>query len=701
MMWLIQPDPTKTICADFSQGNTKKFRQNAGKQCLAMSLTAIIYNHITNANEWDSTVLNDILCAGNNLYSFISNSVKKSYLLLTDVPEMVSVFDGIYCMQYGEPFAGDLFMANTALPYYSIDNALNNLFAETHLNYQHCMLTIGSNTVAILKTSEGTFKVFDSHSRDLYGIPHPFGKCILTSVDSIENLVIYFQSIVPLGNETPFELKGVTVQLNSDITQISGLASSQSAKECVKQKRSEETESQKQIRLEIARKYKKAKQVTETETEKQTRLKNASEYQKAKRASETENEKQTRLGNVRNYDKRKRAQETEIEKQTRLASANQNKRKRLCTSTQIINQQDYLNKFDIEKDGSIHEQSWAKNNINKFSKSIQFFISQCTICQEAWPLNSKPRSPDCYICPRCARDTKSPRKFSLENSMIPSPVPTELQNLTQVEEMLIARALPIMRVYIKPGGQRGYSGHCVNLPQNVKELATSLPRYPKDLSVIIVKVKGKNNSFRDVAVRREKVHNALLWLLQNNPHYAELEINEDALNSLPENGIPADLMTVETENEIISNDDVMSDLGPPTENPSEDIVYNNSTDMNSFLPVGEQLEQEIEAVRNQLSANEPMTWPAIESEPLNEYQISHLATMAFPTLFPDGKDDPTNQSILRNVPLQERIKHLLKFAEFIDGKWVYRFANHPRFSYWAFNMIHRKRILQQSGIFIN
>ena len=54
-------DPTKTICADFSQGNTKKFRQNSGKQCLAMSLTAIIYIHITNANTWDSTILNSIL----------------------------------------------------------------------------------------------------------------------------------------------------------------------------------------------------------------------------------------------------------------------------------------------------------------------------------------------------------------------------------------------------------------------------------------------------------------------------------------------------------------------------------------------------------------------------------------------------------------------------------------------------------------
>ena len=117
-------DPTKTICADFSQGNTKKFRQHSGKQCLAMPLTAIIYNHITNANTWDSTILDSILCSGNNLYSFISNSVNKSYLLLTDVPEMVSFFYGIYCMQYGDPFAGDLFMANTALPYSSIDTVM-------------------------------------------------------------------------------------------------------------------------------------------------------------------------------------------------------------------------------------------------------------------------------------------------------------------------------------------------------------------------------------------------------------------------------------------------------------------------------------------------------------------------------------------------------------------------------------------------
>lgn len=284
--------------------------------------------------------------------------------------------------------------------------------------------------------------------------------------------------------------------------------------------------------------------------------------------------------------------------------------------------------------------------------------------------------------------------------MIPSPVPPELQGLSQVEEMLIARALPIMRVYIKPGGQRGYSGHCINLPQNVKELASSLPRYPKDLSVIIVKMKGRNDTFKYVIVRRQKVHDALLWLAQNNPHYADVEIDELALNSLPDNGVSTDLLTVETEDHILSDENIDFDLGPPTDNHSEDTVYNESTDMSSFLPVGQQQEQELNAVRTQLSGNDQMSWPSVDDQPINEYQTQFLATMAFPTPFPDGKGDPTSQTLTRDVPLLERVKHLIKFAEKINGKWVYRFASHPRFSYWAFNMIQRKRTLEQTGIFL-
>ena len=180
---------------------------------------------------------------------------------------------------------------------------------------------------------------------------------------------------------------------------------------------------------------------------------------------------------------------------------------------------------------------------------------------------------------------KAPTKFSVENSMVPGQVPEQLQNLTQVEEMLIARALPIMRVYIKPGGHRGYSGHCINLPQNITEIASALSRYPKDISVIVVKVIGKNNTFKDVNVRRHKVDSAFLWLIQNNPHYNDVKVDNSALCSLPENGVPFDISTVDADSDILSDEIPHPDQRPLNE---ENVVYNKSTEMSSFLPVGRQ-----------------------------------------------------------------------------------------------------------------
>ena len=166
------------------------------------------------------------------------------------------------------------------------------------------------------------------------------------------------------------------------------------------------------------------------------------------------------------------------------------------------------------------EQKRVLRNIDLFHKSNKYLVNQCTICIEAWPSvgSRKNCTASEYKCLRCVRDKNHPKKFSKENNMIPSAVPCQLQGLTQVEEMLIARALPITRVYVKPGGQRGYSGHCINLPQHVEELACSLPRYPKDLSVIVVRRKGKENSFKDLSVRKKNVADALHWLITNNPN---------------------------------------------------------------------------------------------------------------------------------------------------------------------------------------
>ena len=100
--------------------------------------------------------------------------------------------------------------------------------------------------------------------------------------------------------------------------------------------------------------------------------------------------------------------------------------------------------------------------------------------------------------------------------------------------------------------------------------------------MIIVKMKGRNDTLKDVIVRRQKVHDALLWFAQNNPHCADVEINEQALNSLPDNGAPTDLLTVETGDHILLEGNIDLDLGPLIDNHSEDTVYKKSTDISSF-----------------------------------------------------------------------------------------------------------------------
>ena len=470
-------------------------------------------------------------------------------------------------------------------PYYDIHTALLNIF----LNDSHAILILEGYMMALIKQMNEFF-LFDSHARDSSGMPDPNGTAVVMKFTNILELEQYLYSLSIELYTNSFEI--VPVQFNIYIASKSK-TKGENDREYQKKRRSVETTSEAQIRLQKVRESIKRRQSKETDSERQNRLQKENESKKRKLSEETDSERRNRLQKENESKKRKRSEETDSERRNRLEKENESKTRKLSEETDSerrnrlekdrlskkqkraqrvsqpqpeLSQTDYLNLFDITQNGGIEEQCWAKTNISKFNKSMQYTVIQCTVCQEAWPLKSKPQSP--YVCSRCSRDKKSPQKFSHG--------PLELQNLTQIEEMLIARALPIMRVYIKPGGQRGYSGHCINLPQNVTELAISLPRYPKDLAIIIVKVKGRDNTFRDVTVRKQNVHNALLWLITNNPHYSQLTINEDALNSLPENGVPPDLMTVETNDDIVSDDNCSPDAGPPTGNPSEDIVYNDS-----------------------------------------------------------------------------------------------------------------------------
>eukprot|EP00795_Rhopilema_esculentum_P003598 gene3598-13017_t len=106
----------------------------------------------------------------------------------------------------------------------------------------------------------------------------------------------------------------------------------------------------------------------------------------------------------------------------------------------------------------------------------------------------------------------SPGKSTPEKDANRNIVTAELQNLTQFEEMLIARAFPVIQVYTKArGGQRAYKGHVLTLPQDVQQLADILPRCAKDLPVIIIQMYGKEYQSQAFRLRRQAVADALHW----------------------------------------------------------------------------------------------------------------------------------------------------------------------------------------------
>ena len=100
-------DCSETVCADFSQGDPR-FGKNSGKEGVAMS-PSIVNNTTYNVNIWDTSTLNTILFTAKSLYRYISRPINKGLLLLTDIPEMVSVDNIIYCLQYSESLYGGQF----------------------------------------------------------------------------------------------------------------------------------------------------------------------------------------------------------------------------------------------------------------------------------------------------------------------------------------------------------------------------------------------------------------------------------------------------------------------------------------------------------------------------------------------------------------------------------------------------------------
>ena len=121
----------------------------------------------------------------------------------------------------------------------------------------------------------------------------------------------------------------------------------------------------------------------------------------------------------------------------------------------------------------------------------------------------------------------------------------------------------MMSVYRLPHGQYGYSGHIINLPQDVSTFVNSLPRLPSDLDIIIVRKEDSVHTHRDFLVRRLKVLTAIQWLITNNIYFTNITVNSNNVSALPEDQVLSSLPTLSVSNDTdISVDQNVSSAAP-------------------------------------------------------------------------------------------------------------------------------------------
>ena len=82
----------------------------------------------------DSTTLVNIMNLGNDLYSMLSRLSRQSYLLLTEIPTMLTVQDTDYSFEFSESYTANLHysVVSETIPFViPLDSALEQLQQKT------------------------------------------------------------------------------------------------------------------------------------------------------------------------------------------------------------------------------------------------------------------------------------------------------------------------------------------------------------------------------------------------------------------------------------------------------------------------------------------------------------------------------------------------------------------------------------------
>jgi hypothetical protein len=353
-------------------------------------------------------------------------------------------------------------------------------------------------------------------------------------------------------------------------------------------------------------------------------------------------------------------------------------------------------------------------------------LFHCAFCKERGPATQQ--YGNTFECVECFKsrgeDESNVRKFSKENRMDPFPdgYPANLPKLSVIEELLISPVHSTFACYRLPNGQHAFRGQVINLEQKNIAWLQSVPMRVQDLPHVLFVRKSNPNitdAFRDFEVDRNKLLRVLTYLKDSDPtNFGQLRIDYEVLQQLPAGGSVLHLVpqVVEDDTPRTEESDTPTDVdfiettdienGPDqcgaTGSPNEDAEDRGPLQDYVAQPLERNVNVE-DSLRQELfggTRENPAAWPEL-GEPVSDYSTPNIQAGAFPTLFPHGVGDATNRDRPKSVTLTDATKHLLWYAiRKDDGSYLYPFAEHERWMYWAQNTCERHRFNSQKRVYL-
>jgi hypothetical protein len=155
----------------------------------------------------------------------------------------------------------------------------------------------------------------------------------------------------------------------------------------------------------------------------------------------------------------------------------------------------------------------------KFAEKMNHFqMFWCQACRERnfSKVKCKYTPGKCKECDVSRKKHSGIATMSSQNDMYPYPndirLPPGPQMPNQVEEMLLGRIFPIMRVFHLGNGEIGYKGSILNIEQDASPIFTRMPVQPNQYPFLIIR-KPDNKmpyNFREFRVHRDVM---LRWLM--------------------------------------------------------------------------------------------------------------------------------------------------------------------------------------------